>query len=133
MHCALFPFPSNRKRAVNIHEYQAKELLVAQGIPVPMGEVATTPEQAEQIARRLGGMTVIKAQVHTGGRGKAGGVKLAKTPEDAICGAPWPDARAVLAAAWPRAMRARRSPMQTAASIPVVSNRIDDSAASGAH
>jgi succinyl-CoA synthetase beta subunit len=68
---------------MNLHEYQAKELLVAQGIPVPMGEVATTPEQAEQIARRLGGAVVIKAQVHTGGRGKAGGVKLAKTAEEA--------------------------------------------------
>jgi succinyl-CoA synthetase beta subunit len=68
---------------VNIHEYQAKELLAAQGIPVPMGEVATTPEQAEEIARRLGGAVVIKAQVHAGGRGKAGGVKLAKTPEEA--------------------------------------------------
>jgi succinyl-CoA synthetase beta subunit len=68
---------------VNIHEYQAKELLAAQGIPVPMGEVATTPEQAEEIARRLGGAVVVKAQVHTGGRGKAGGVKLAKTPEEA--------------------------------------------------
>ncbi|HEX8831707.1 MAG TPA: ADP-forming succinate--CoA ligase subunit beta [Longimicrobium sp.] len=68
---------------MNIHEYQAKELLAAQGIPVPMGEVATTPEQAEEIARRLGGAVVVKAQVHTGGRGKAGGVKLARTPEEA--------------------------------------------------
>ena len=68
---------------MNIHEYQAKELLVAQGIPVPMGDVATTPEQAEQIARRIGKAVVIKAQVHAGGRGKAGGVKLAKTPEEA--------------------------------------------------
>jgi len=68
---------------VNIHEYQAKELLVAQGIPVPMGEVATTPDEAEAIARRLGGAVVVKAQVHAGGRGKAGGVKLAKTPEEA--------------------------------------------------
>ncbi|HSU17353.1 ADP-forming succinate--CoA ligase subunit beta [Longimicrobium sp.] len=68
---------------MNIHEYQAKELLVAQGIPVPMGEVATTPEEAEAIARRLGGAVVIKAQVHAGGRGKAGGVKLARTPEEA--------------------------------------------------
>jgi succinyl-CoA synthetase beta subunit len=67
---------------VNIHEYQAKELLVAAGIPVPMGEVATTPEEAETIARRFGGTVVIKAQVHAGGRGKAGGVKLAKTPEE---------------------------------------------------
>jgi succinyl-CoA synthetase beta subunit len=68
---------------VNIHEYQAKELLAAQGVPVPMGEVATTPEQAEAIARRLGGAVVVKAQVHVGGRGKAGGVKLASTPEEA--------------------------------------------------
>jgi succinyl-CoA synthetase beta subunit len=68
---------------VNIHEYQAKELLAAQGIPVPMGEVATTPEEAEAIARRLGGAVVVKAQVHAGGRGKAGGVKLAGTPEEA--------------------------------------------------
>jgi succinyl-CoA synthetase beta subunit len=68
---------------VNIHEYQAKELLAAQGIPVPMGEVATTPEQAAEIAGRLGGAVVVKAQVHTGGRGKAGGVKLAKTAEEA--------------------------------------------------
>ncbi|HET6764414.1 MAG TPA: ADP-forming succinate--CoA ligase subunit beta [Longimicrobiaceae bacterium] len=68
---------------MNIHEYQAKELLAAQGVPVPMGEVATTPDEAEAIARRLGGAVVVKAQVHAGGRGKAGGVKLAKTPEDA--------------------------------------------------
>ncbi|HEU4453466.1 MAG TPA: ADP-forming succinate--CoA ligase subunit beta [Longimicrobium sp.] len=68
---------------MNIHEYQAKELLVAHGVPVPMGEVATTPEEAEAITRRLGGTVVIKAQVHAGGRGKAGGVKLAKTPEEA--------------------------------------------------
>ncbi|HET7464243.1 MAG TPA: ADP-forming succinate--CoA ligase subunit beta [Longimicrobium sp.] len=68
---------------MNIHEYQAKELLVAQGIPVPMGEVATTPEEAEAIALRLGGAVVIKAQVHAGGRGKAGGVKLAKNPQEA--------------------------------------------------
>ena len=68
---------------MNIHEYQAKELLAAQGVPVPMGEVATTPEQAEALARRLGGAVVVKAQVHVGGRGKAGGVKLASTPEEA--------------------------------------------------
>jgi succinyl-CoA synthetase beta subunit len=68
---------------VNIHEYQAKELLAAQGVPVPMGEVATTPEQAEAIARRIAGPVVIKAQVHAGGRGKAGGVKLATSPEEA--------------------------------------------------
>jgi succinyl-CoA synthetase beta subunit len=62
---------------MNIHEYQAKEILREHGIPVPPGEVARTPEEAERIARDIGGMTVVKAQVHTGGRGKAGGVKLA--------------------------------------------------------
>ncbi len=68
---------------MNIHEYQAKERFRAAGIPVPPGEVATTPDEAEGIARKLGGMTVVKAQVHSGGRGKAGGVKLAKTPAEA--------------------------------------------------
>jgi succinyl-CoA synthetase beta subunit len=68
---------------VNIHEYQAKDLLRAEGVPIPPGEVATTPDEAEEIARRFGGMVVVKAQVHAGGRGKAGGVKLAKTPEEA--------------------------------------------------
>jgi succinyl-CoA synthetase beta subunit len=68
---------------VNIHEYQAKEILRAEGVPIPPGEVATTAEEAEAIARKLGGMVVVKAQVHAGGRGKAGGVKLAKTPAEA--------------------------------------------------
>jgi succinyl-CoA synthetase beta subunit len=68
---------------VDIHEYQAKELLRGAGIPVPPGEIATTPEQAEAIAKKLGGTVVVKAQVHAGGRGKAGGVKLAKTPAEA--------------------------------------------------
>lgn len=68
---------------MDIHEYQAKERFRAAGIPVPPGEVATTPDEAEAIARRFGGMVVVKAQVHSGGRGKAGGVKLAKTPEEA--------------------------------------------------
>jgi succinyl-CoA synthetase beta subunit len=68
---------------VNIHEYQAKELLRAEGVPIPPGEIATTPEQVEAIARKIGGTVVVKAQVHTGGRGKAGGVKLAKSPEEA--------------------------------------------------
>ena len=68
---------------MNIHEYQAKEIFRDHGIPVPPGEVATTPEEAERIARDLGGMVVVKAQVHAGGRGKAGGVKLASSPEEA--------------------------------------------------
>jgi len=68
---------------VNIHEYQAKDILRAEGVPIPPGEVATTPDQVEAIAKKIGGMVVVKAQVHTGGRGKAGGVKLAKTPAEA--------------------------------------------------
>ena len=68
---------------MNIHEYQAKEIFRRHGIPVPPGEVASTPEEAEQIARQYGGTVVVKAQVHAGGRGKAGGVKLAKTPAEA--------------------------------------------------
>lgn len=68
---------------MDIHEYQAKELFRQAGIPVPPGEVATTPEEARAIATRLGGSVVVKAQVHTGGRGKAGGVKLASSAEEA--------------------------------------------------
>src|ERR1043166_4199378 len=68
---------------MNIHEYQAKELLRAEGVAIPPGEVATTPAEAKAIARQYGGTVVVKAQVHAGGRGKAGGVKLAKTPEEA--------------------------------------------------
>jgi succinyl-CoA synthetase beta subunit len=68
---------------VNIHEYQAKELLRREGVPIPPGEVASTPAEAEGIARQYGGTVVVKAQVHAGGRGKAGGVKLAKTPGEA--------------------------------------------------
>ncbi|HJP59633.1 MAG TPA: ADP-forming succinate--CoA ligase subunit beta, partial [Gemmatimonadaceae bacterium] len=68
---------------MNIHEYQAKEIFRKYGIPIPPGEVASTAQAAEAIARKFGGTVVVKAQVHAGGRGKAGGVKLAKTPEDA--------------------------------------------------
>jgi succinyl-CoA synthetase beta subunit len=68
---------------VNIHEYQAKDILRGYGVPIPPGDVATTADEAEQIARRIGRTVVVKAQVHAGGRGKAGGVKLAKTPEEA--------------------------------------------------
>ena len=68
---------------MNIHEYQAKEILRAHGIPVPPGEVATTPEEAGVIASKYGGPVVVKAQVHAGGRGKAGGVKLADDAADA--------------------------------------------------
>lgn len=69
---------------MNLHEYQARELLRRAGIPVPPGEVATTPAEAKAAAERIGtGKVVVKAQVHAGGRGKAGGVKLADTPEQA--------------------------------------------------
>jgi succinyl-CoA synthetase beta subunit len=62
---------------MNIHEYQAREILRSHGIPVPPGEIATSGEEAARIAESLGGGVVVKAQVHAGGRGKAGGVKLA--------------------------------------------------------
>lgn len=68
---------------MNIHEYQAKEIFRAHGIPVPPGDVVDTPERAVEAARGMGGKVVVKAQVHTGGRGKAGGVKLADSPEEA--------------------------------------------------
>ncbi len=68
---------------MNIHEYQAKEILRGLGVPIPSGLVAETPEEAEKIAKRIGKPVVVKAQVHAGGRGKAGGVKLAKTPAEA--------------------------------------------------
>jgi succinyl-CoA synthetase beta subunit len=68
---------------MKIHEYQAKELFAAAGIPTQQGRVATTPDEAEQHARAFGRTVVVKSQVHAGGRGKAGGVKLARTPEEA--------------------------------------------------
>jgi succinyl-CoA synthetase beta subunit len=69
---------------VNVHEYQAKALFRSFGVAVPEGRLATTPAEAEQAARALGApVVVVKAQVHAGGRGKAGGVKLAKSPAEA--------------------------------------------------
>ncbi|MBI3008137.1 MAG: ADP-forming succinate--CoA ligase subunit beta, partial [Candidatus Omnitrophica bacterium] len=68
---------------MNIHEYQAKELFRNYVIPVPDGAVASEPGEAESIAIRLGGSCVVKAQIHAGGRGKGGGIKLAKTPDEA--------------------------------------------------
>src|SRR5205085_2192506 len=70
-------------RGVDLYEYQAKDLFAAHGVPVLPGDVAETPEQARAIAEQLGTTVVIKAQVKTGGRGKAGGVKLADTADDA--------------------------------------------------
>ena len=69
---------------MKIHEYQAKAVLSKYGVPVPRGEVAFTPEEVHDIAKRLGGsISVVKAQIHAGGRGKAGGVKLAKSGSEA--------------------------------------------------
>ncbi|MFQ5665117.1 MAG: ADP-forming succinate--CoA ligase subunit beta [Candidatus Binatia bacterium] len=66
---------------MNIHEFQAKEILRRYGVAVPDGRVATSAEEAGAVARELGGVCVVKAQIHAGGRGKAGGVKVCKTPE----------------------------------------------------
>ena len=68
---------------MKIHEYQAKQILARYGVRIPRGEVAYSKEEARDIAERLGGTVVVKAQIHAGGRGKGGGVKLAKTPEEA--------------------------------------------------
>ena len=68
---------------MKIHEYQAKAILARHGVPVPQGEVVFTPEDAEQVARRLGGVSVVKAQIHAGGRGKGGGVKVVSNAEEA--------------------------------------------------
>ena len=69
---------------MKIHEYQAKEIFRRFGVPTPRGEMVTTPDQARAVAERLGTkIVVVKAQIHAGGRGKAGGVKLAKSPADA--------------------------------------------------
>jgi succinyl-CoA synthetase beta subunit len=68
---------------MDIHEYQAAEIFGRYGIPVNPGEVAETPAQAEEIAAKFGTLVAVKSQVHTGGRGKAGGIRIAKTPEAA--------------------------------------------------
>src|ERR1700716_2384594 len=70
---------------MKIHEYQAKAILARHGVPVPRGEVTSNPAEAGEIAKRLGGaVVVVKAQIHAGGRGKGGGVKLAKSPAQAV-------------------------------------------------
>ena len=68
---------------MKIHEYQASQLLADYGVPVPRGEVASAADEARQIAVDIGGKVVVKAQIHAGGRGKGGGVKLADTPDSA--------------------------------------------------
>jgi succinyl-CoA synthetase beta subunit len=67
---------------MNIHEYQAKDILRRYGVAVLNGKVAGTPDEAATIARQIGGVCVVKAQIHAGGRGKAGGVKVCKTPDE---------------------------------------------------
>ncbi len=68
---------------MKIHEYQAKKIFKDYGIPIPEGDVATTPEEVRNIAERIGKRVVVKAQIHAGGRGKGGGVKTADSPEEA--------------------------------------------------
>jgi succinyl-CoA synthetase beta subunit len=68
---------------MKLHEYQSKQIFARYGIPIPKGRVASTPEEAKQIAKELGGRVVIKSQVLVGGRGKSGGIRLAKSPEEA--------------------------------------------------
>jgi succinyl-CoA synthetase beta subunit len=68
---------------VKIHEFQAKQVLSQYGVPIPRGEIASNPYEAYEIAARLGGTVVVKAQIHAGGRGKGGGVKLATNPAEA--------------------------------------------------
>ena len=68
---------------MKLHEYQSKRLFAAHGVPIPGGDVAATPEEARRIAEELGGPVVVKSQVLVGGRGKAGGIRLAQTPDEA--------------------------------------------------
>ncbi|MGQ9525556.1 MAG: ADP-forming succinate--CoA ligase subunit beta [Armatimonadota bacterium] len=72
---------------MKIHEYQAKQVLSGYGVPVPPGRVASTPAEAASVAEELGTRVVVKAQVHVGGRGKAGGIRLADTPKQAAVAA----------------------------------------------
>src|ERR1700739_4739192 len=73
---------------MNIHEYQAKELLAKFGVTVPKGGIAYTPNEAVAVAKRLGGSVwVVKAQIHAGGRGKAGGVKLCRSEDEVAAAA----------------------------------------------
>jgi len=84
-HCAIRrQSRKSGKIQMKIHEYQAKSLLAKYNVPVPRGEVAYTVAEAGTIAKKLGGSVVVKAQIHAGGRGKGGGVKVAKDEADAI-------------------------------------------------
>ena len=81
---AFRPLPSHFPGTpVNIHEYQAKEILKRFGVAVPSGRMAETPEDARRVAEDLGGeVFAVKAQIHAGGRGKGGGIKIARSPEE---------------------------------------------------
>ena len=68
---------------MKIHEYEGKEILRIYGIPVPRGRVSATPEKVRSLAGELGSRVVVKAQIHAGGRGKGGGIKIANTPDEA--------------------------------------------------
>ena len=68
---------------MDLYEYQGKQLFARFGLPVSEGQIAATPEEARAAAEALGGPVVVKAQVLTGGRGKAGGIQLADSPEEA--------------------------------------------------
>jgi succinyl-CoA synthetase beta subunit len=72
---------------MDLYEYQARDLFERHGVPVLQGIVATTPADARAAAARIGGTVVVKAQVKAGGRGKAGGVRVAHTPEEAVAAA----------------------------------------------
>src|SRR5690606_38290053 len=77
------PSPQSERDLMKIHEYQGKEILRQFGVPVPRGIVAFTVQEAVEAAQKLGGpVWVVKAQIHAGGRGKGGGVKVAKTIDD---------------------------------------------------
>ncbi len=68
---------------MKLHEYQSKRIFAQYGVPIPQGDVASTPQEARRIAARLGGRVVVKSQVLVGGRGKAGGIRLAGDPDEA--------------------------------------------------
>ena len=69
---------------MKVHEYQAKSLLSRYGVAVPRGEVADTADEARDVARKLGGAVIVKAQIHAGGRGKGGGIRVARDPDEAF-------------------------------------------------
>ena len=71
---------------MKVHEYQAKDILARYGVPVPRGRVTDSAEEAAAIAQELGVPVAVKAQIHAGGRGKGGGIKLAKTPDQGARG-----------------------------------------------